>query len=1033
MKLNLTKNVIPWDSNYAIYDLITDSTYVYVYAESNIDSKVHLLVVDTSGTIITDYDTNNFVWGGSYNSEHKLTICNGYLIGKFLGSVYNNYVFAYSFNGTNISYITSADLGSQFNVNAIGSDGSFIYLEKRKISGDDRVVQVYNISATTLDLQATFSAGPLGGSFSSNITVDNNNNFYFGDGYYYDYTYSLYCFNYNDTTKTISLAFSGSDSIINNTGIGGLQYKDGKLYAGLSNGMLNIYDVSLSSFNLINNFDINRDEGSVYQIFVEGDKIHVGGFPKAYTLSYTSATNEIMLVADPLPAYGDDITYVCSIGNKVWFALSFGLKQYELSGFSVKDGGQYFIESSKNVSGIVPGVDDHIGFMLKDGNYVYTFDYQSYQLDVIDITDVNNTVLLSAHTLEYKSILPNPFFKDGNYIYKSSYIDYYFNPKGVEIYQVTNVSALNRVAVISAGTVNYSIRGGDISGNYFYTVSAHFGYLTSAHYLATYDVTTPSAPSIVSTNLIPNSIGLGHIPRVVKVGSYIYVVLDSEGAAGTYPNNYNYGYPGGELIKVFDISTPSTPVYSKTLNFPFIRIRVIQEHNGYLYVYGQASSLYKYDVSDPLNPVLVKTVAVGSEYNYVESINFDDTNNLIYLADLNRGVVVLDMDTLDQVMMPRASFHNNTFGNVHRVGNKLITGHKFGIDVYNTTVKNYYKEEDLKEVSFISPMYSQNPLKVSNGRLYFSDYYNYIWCIDLSASPDKSVLVLSGDFVDDYVNDIEVSNDGNFLFTAPDGDKFKVFSISAIDNMQLIASAGPNKAYQFYKNGNYLYVACGNNGVYIYDISNPLSLTSAGRCPISGTAQQYSNIVVNDSTDLAYCIDGVFGDFVSNRKTICIYNVSSVSAPVFVSSVSYADQVTDIAYNDNAIVVTTWFQYFIYSATDKYLQSPIFSSDYFLNDFYCEYCAISGNLLFLAPEYNLLTVMDISNPSNPILVYDCPFERNYYIYTRPQFYDKYIIAATNLSFEIFEYDPVIEPPVPASFKAVPKLNFVQKTINFNFS
>jgi len=203
----------------------------------------------------------------------------------------------------------------------------------------------------------------------------------------------------------------------------------------------------------------------------------------------------------------------------------------------------------------------------------------------------------------------------GNYLYRCG-------GKVIEIMDLTNQPWNMLWHTMSVGTHTSSYTSStynalDVSGNYAY-IGCRYG--TSLWGLRIYDISTPSAPTIVS------SLSVGSVvPYDVSVdGNYVYLT------------NYT-----GDTFYVIDVTTKASPTIVGTLSLGAssgpIGVTFI---GNYAYVCCYTSHQIKtIDVTTKASPSVVNTITItsGSPY-YIEKLGTD-----LYVADYgNNTMVILD-------------------------------------------------------------------------------------------------------------------------------------------------------------------------------------------------------------------------------------------------------------------------------------------------------------------------------------------------------------------------------------------------------
>jgi hypothetical protein len=233
------------------------------------------------------------------------------------------------------------------------------------------------------------------------------------------------------------------------------------------------------------------------------------------------------------------------------------------------------------------------------GNYTYVVDSDTDDLKVIDVSDVENPIVVGTLGLGSK---PRSITVTGNYAY--------IMDSGSDDIKVVDISDPTNP------TLTASVSLGSASGNPNYmTISGSYAYITDVtlNYLKIVDISTPSAPVVAGSVTYGSSLG-----SVAVSGNYAYTV-DS----------------ASDKLKVIDVSAPGSPtVSSATLSLgahPF----EIKISGNYAYVSDiVADDIKVIDISTPTSPSIVSTFGVGTRTSSMEL-----GGNYMYLTDFDLDIV----------------------------------------------------------------------------------------------------------------------------------------------------------------------------------------------------------------------------------------------------------------------------------------------------------------------------------------------------------------------------------------------------------
>jgi hypothetical protein len=238
------------------------------------------------------------------------------------------------------------------------------------------------------------------------------------------------------------------------------------------------------------------------------------------------------------------------------------------------------------------------------GNYTYVVDSDTDDLKVIDVSDVENPMLVGALGLGSK---PRSITVTDNYAYiMDSGSD---DIKVVDIGDPTNPTLTASVSLGSAsGTPNYM------------TISGSYAYITDVtlNYLKVVDISTPSAPVVAGSVTYGSSLG-----SVAVSGNYAYT-LDSA-------NN---------RFQVIDVSDPGSPTVSSARLSLGAHPFEIKISGNYAYVSDiVADDIKVIDISTPTSPSIVSTFGVGTRTSSMEI-----AGNYMYLTDFDlENVSIIDI------------------------------------------------------------------------------------------------------------------------------------------------------------------------------------------------------------------------------------------------------------------------------------------------------------------------------------------------------------------------------------------------------
>ena len=471
---------------------------------------------------------------------------------------------------------------------------------------------------------------------------------------------------------------------------------------------------------------------------------------------------------------------------------------------------------------------------------------------------------------------------------------------------VPRLAAVVKKLSVSTGGFRYIVR----DGNYAYTVSP----------FRVINVSDPLNPSVVST------LNTVYGYRLFKSGDYIYIadrtsglyIVDvsnpsnpqEKGSIDLGDNDFNDVYVSGnyafvttdlsENLIILDISDKNNPTFVSSLNIGD-KLRCIALKGSYAYIGGRFG-LYIVDVSDKNNPVLVKSIATGR----INDIKIID--NYLYTSNFS----IYDISNPDSPVRTGYYFSGITAFSIKVNGNYAFVGDYKGIEVIDISDKNNPK--------FVGSIVS-------------------------------SSVVYGIDIKDDY---LLIANYTKNLKVASILSGIQSISKKDFDEPEIVKIVETHDYTEgLFIDGNDLYVANGNNGLKIFDISDPVNMTQIGNLYTS-----YANKVYV-SGDYAYIADHTAG--------LQIIDVSDKTNPQVKSSLDTPGAAYGIFYKDGYVYLADYSSQNMYVIDVSNPSNPSITgtlpTSTYVYDVY-----VVGNYAYVADSRAGLLIADVSNPSNPSVV-----------------------------------------------------------------
>ena len=407
-------------------------------------------------------------------------------------------------------------------------------------------------------------------------------------------------------------------------------------------------------------------------------------------------------------------------------------------------------------------------------------------------------------------------------------------------------------------------------------------------------------------------------------------------------------------IRAYDISEPSTPQHLGSYTHDH-RFRNIEGHYGFVYALSEESSLEVFDYSDVSDPVLLTTINCGFS---PKAAVFRDT--LLFVSALE-GISCFDIsipsnpDFLGTIGFSQGA-KTMTIQDNYLYGANLGAGVKI-IDISDPT--------DMILVQTI-PVYREcRGVAILGDYLFATDWDAFVFTIDIS-DPENAFIVSEFELNGRHIaaHDIEIY--GIYAFLCNTGEGVQVLDITDPLDLSIVANYDvPAAVYGIEKRNNFLYVGALTDGLRIVDISdvnNPQDVHNAL------SHRKAWNIAFYDSLVVVPAID-----------TTDVYFLD-VSDPTNPAVVGIADHIfQDAAIIGDLLVGAGVPDDFEISDISNVEETVQLGSIEFAHTLYCVVCkdsyAYVSHTSIDGPDS--VSVVDISNPEEPRLIYSIPIEGPY--------------------------------------------------------
>ncbi len=540
--------------------------------------------------------------------------------------------------------------------------------------------------------------------------------------------------------------------------------------------------------------------------------------------------------------------------------------------------------------------------------------------------------------------------------------------------KVIDISTSSNPQIIgSVLTLGY-VRDVKVIGNKAYVADQYEGFQVI-------DVSTPSAPQIIGSVATP-----GYAWGLAVSGNYAYVADDSAG-------DDSHG------LQIIDISTPSDPQIVGSVDTPTAAQSVAVADN-IACVAGRAGGFQVIDVSAPTAPQII-----GS----LESLN--PCNDLTVVGGLayavtNIGLQIIDISTpSDPVLVGSVDTPDSALG-VTVAGNyAYVADRSSGLQIIDVSIPS-----DPRIIGSVNTKDMAQSVSILGSYAYVADRSGGLQVIDISIITSNQV---TGSVPDaDWVLDVAVS--GDYAYVADQGSgnggRLQVVDIVTPSSPQVIAELNsgaydnvttsgsyayaivfppfgwytlqvidvstpsapeikgsvenlPLSPYNITVSGNYAYVANGQAGLLVINISNKSNPYIVGSVDTPGIANEVAisgnYAYVADDRDLSY----------QTSQSLQVINISNKSNPYIVGAVDRPGSYKGIAVSGNYVYVTV--EGTSHNGIEIFnISNP--SNPQWVNSIQTSRLpsnvTVSGNYAYVGGYYAGFTIMDISTPSAPLII-----------------------------------------------------------------
>ncbi|MEI6126023.1 MAG: hypothetical protein WCQ99_05655 [Pseudomonadota bacterium] len=350
--------------------------------------------------------------------------------------------------------------------------------------------------------------------------------------------------------------------------------------------------------------------------------------------------------------------------------------------------------------------------------------------------------------------------------------------------------------------------------------------------MVTVDVADPQKPKQLAQLIFDTPDRLGKTFDVVVRGSYAYVA-DHTG------------------FHVVDITQPAALVlktsFTDFANSRHLAYDVYLDGN-YAYLCCEGDGLYIFDITDPVNPKKVSQWK-DSENNFGQFYQSARNGNYLYVAGGIKGIVVLDVSDL------KNPHYVSSF-----VGEKGIWGGAIGL----VNIGTY---------------------------CYVQDEFFNMHAMDMS---DPAKPVEAGSFNTEGHHSLGIWNDGSRVVLANSTYGVRILDTAGAQITQKGAFKSPGRILGCAGAGNYAYLAAGENGLKVYDVTDPAKPVLTATLALDGFA---NGIFIHNG--LAYVAELLgAGEEESEGGLLEIIDIQNPASPALKGSVELPGQPVDVTVKD---------------------------------------------------------------------------------------------------------------------------------------
>jgi hypothetical protein len=449
---------------------------------------------------------------------------------------------------------------------------------------------------------------------------------------------------------------------------------------------------------------------------------------------------------------------------------------------------------------------------------------------------------------------------------------------------------------------------------YDFKIRDQYLYAAGSAGLSIFDISNPLFPEIKGSVISPDN-----ALEMVFYDDYCYLACGSIG------------------LQIIDISNPESPAQVEffTAKHGFHNIDLDKQ---YLFVGAGFSGFQIYDISQPLIPASLGSITYSSSVRGIK-VN----QNIAYVAAGTSGIRIIDITDPGE---PTEIASIEGF-DVFAVD---VDGDRLGA----STISSIYLFIDISDPAFPTVVSSLQTEGIGRGIRFQDEFAFFInWqyfrtynIADMSNPVEMAVYYMP-------VTTREIKIVENIAYLANDAGGLWILDVSDPENISALGSLDtPGEAFGLEVIGNTVYLA-DKESLIIIDVSDP-----TGPYVISSLAVGDLIWDVTVQNNIAY--------LANNAAGLCVVDVSDPYAPYVIEKISKPD-----SYCKNIVVIEN----IAYLKASSYLwmvdisnpSAPFELGNYYF--FYFENFDVEDNIAFIARGPYGVTILDVSDPSNPSLIH----------------------------------------------------------------